>query len=71
MEGWEATQPWILSAVAAYFVLNFALTVWIWLVEGGQVFEGSTEKGEKVCHCYFWMGCVGAMAAVYCSSGTV
>lgn len=49
MEGWEATQPWIFGAVVAYFALNCALTIWIWLVDGGQVFEGTTEKGDKVC----------------------
>ncbi|KAL1954690.1 hypothetical protein VTO42DRAFT_794 [Malbranchea cinnamomea] len=49
--GWEATRPWIFSAVVAYFVLNFVLTIWILLVEAGQVFEGTTEKGEKVRLC--------------------
>jgi hypothetical protein len=46
--GWEATLPWILPAVVVYFALNGALTLWIWLVEAGQVFEGTRAGGEKV-----------------------
>ena len=46
--GWEATQSWILSAVVVYFTLNLALTIWIWAVEDGQVFEGTRVGGDKV-----------------------
>lgn len=48
--GWEATQsPWIIAAVASYFVLNSLLTYWIWAVEAGEVFRGKRESGEVVC----------------------
>jgi hypothetical protein len=48
--GWEATQsPWIIAAVASYFVLNSALTCWVWGVEAGEVFRGRREGGETVC----------------------
>ncbi|PGH33611.1 hypothetical protein GX50_03600 [[Emmonsia] crescens] len=46
--GWKISQEWTIAAVVVYFVLNFAFTVWIWLVEAGQVFEGSREGGEKL-----------------------
>jgi Microsomal signal peptidase 25 kDa subunit (SPC25) len=46
--GWEVTQPWMLPAVLIYFALNLALTIWIWGVEAGQIFEGTREGGEKV-----------------------
>ncbi|PGH26808.1 hypothetical protein AJ80_01574 [Polytolypa hystricis UAMH7299] len=45
--GWQATQAWIVWAVAVYFALNLALTAWIWGVEAGQVFEGS-RGGETL-----------------------
>lgn len=48
--GWEATtSPWIIAAVGSYFVLNSALTFWIWAVEAGQVFQGKRQTGETVC----------------------
>lgn len=47
-KGWEATKQWILPAVIAYFILNVALTMWIWTVEAGQVFEGTRHSGERV-----------------------
>ncbi|EER29731.1 hypothetical protein CPC735_074130 [Coccidioides posadasii C735 delta SOWgp] len=50
-KGWEATKPWILPAVIAYFVLNLALTLWIWGVEGGQIFEGSGDEIERLRIC--------------------
>jgi len=46
--GWEVTQPWMLSVVLIYFTLNLALTIWIWAVEAGQIFEGTREGGEKL-----------------------
>lgn len=48
--GWEATSsPWIIAAVASYFILNSALTFWIWAVEAGEVFSGKRKTGETVC----------------------
>lgn len=47
---WEATSsPWIIAAVASYFILNSALTFWIWAVEAGEVFSGKRKTGETVC----------------------
>lgn len=47
---WEATRsPWILAAVASYFILNSLLTYWIWAVEAGEVFRGKRKSGETVC----------------------
>lgn len=39
--GWEQTKYWTLWAVIVYFILNGALTFWIWKVEKGIVFVGS------------------------------
>lgn len=48
--GWEATtSPWIIAAVVSYFILNSALTFWIWAVEAGEVFSGKRKTGETVC----------------------
>ena len=48
--GWEATtSPWIIAAVATYFVLNTFLTYWIWAVEAGEVYSGKRKTGETVC----------------------
>ncbi|EEQ84701.1 signal peptidase complex component [Blastomyces dermatitidis ER-3] len=49
--GWNVSHTWTIAAVVTYFILNFAFTVWIWLVEAGQVFEGSREGGEKLHIC--------------------
>ncbi|KAL8639564.1 MAG: hypothetical protein Q9228_003416 [Teloschistes exilis] len=38
--GWDATKYWTLLAVIAYFILNGALTYWIWGVEKGKIFTG-------------------------------
>lgn len=47
--GWEATtSPWIIAAVVSYFILNSALTFWIWAVEAGEVFYGRRKTGETV-----------------------
>jgi hypothetical protein len=47
--GWEATtSPWIIAAVISYFILNSALTFWIWAVEAGEVFHGKRKTGETV-----------------------
>lgn len=37
-----------MASVISYFILNIAFTIWLWLVEAGQVFEGGTDGGEKV-----------------------
>ncbi|KAJ6134538.1 hypothetical protein N7523_000860 [Penicillium sp. IBT 18751x] len=47
--GWEATtSPWIIAAVVSYFILNSALTFWIWAVEAGEVFSGKRKTGETI-----------------------
>jgi hypothetical protein len=46
--GWDATKQYTGVACVAYFVLNGALTLWIWQVEKGTVFEGTREGGQKV-----------------------
>lgn len=47
--GWEATQsPWIIASVVVYFLLNSFFTVWVWLIEGGEVFLGRRSSGEVV-----------------------
>ncbi|KAL4916668.1 microsomal signal peptidase 25 kDa subunit-domain-containing protein [Aspergillus aurantiobrunneus] len=47
--GWEAVQsPWVISAVASYFILNSLLTYWIWAVEAGEVFRGKRGSGETI-----------------------
>ncbi len=38
--GFETTKGWTLIAVIAYFLLNGALTYWIWAVEKGTIFVG-------------------------------
>jgi hypothetical protein len=54
MLGWEATtSPWIIAAVASYFILNSILTYWIWAVEGGEVYAGKRKTGETVCSLIF------------------
>ncbi|KAL8712436.1 MAG: hypothetical protein Q9220_003284 [cf. Caloplaca sp. 1 TL-2023] len=42
--GWDATKFWTLWAVVAYFILNGALTYWIWGVEKGTIFAGEHNK---------------------------
>lgn len=39
--GWDQTKYWTLWAVVVYFLLNGALTLWIWNVEKGTVFVGN------------------------------
>ncbi|OAX77818.1 hypothetical protein ACJ72_07881 [Emergomyces africanus] len=39
--GWKISNSWTTAAVVAYFILNLAYNIWVWLVEAGQVFEGS------------------------------
>ncbi|OQV08887.1 hypothetical protein CLAIMM_13099 isoform 2 [Cladophialophora immunda] len=54
--GWDATKAYTAPACVAYFVLNSALTYWIWAVEAGTVFVGVRDGGQKVCHS--WSRCV-------------
>ena len=44
--GWEASKPFTLPAVVAYFVLNTAFTYWLWFVEKGLVYEGEGKTGK-------------------------
>ncbi|KAL9610818.1 MAG: hypothetical protein Q9204_009059 [Flavoplaca sp. TL-2023a] len=44
--GWDATKSWTLWAVIAYFILNGALTYWVWGVEKGKIFTG--EIGDTL-----------------------
>ncbi|OAP64026.1 hypothetical protein AYL99_03253 [Fonsecaea erecta] len=46
--GWDATKAYTGPACVAYFVLNGALTYWIWAVEAGTVFVGVREGGQKI-----------------------
>ncbi|KAK5446325.1 signal peptidase complex subunit spc2 [Exophiala xenobiotica] len=46
--GWDATKAYTGPACVAYFVLNSALTYWIWAVEAGTVFVGTREGGQKL-----------------------
>ena len=45
-QGWDATKELTLYAVVAYFLLNSALTYWIWGVEAGCIFAGSKDGDE-------------------------
>ncbi|KAL8695655.1 MAG: hypothetical protein Q9224_003258 [Gallowayella concinna] len=42
--GWDATKYWTFWAVLAYFILNGALTYWIWAVEKGKIFTGEINN---------------------------
>lgn len=42
--GWDQTKYWTLWAVVVYFLLNGALTLWIWKAEKGNVFVGTYNK---------------------------
>lgn len=46
--GWDKTKGLTLWAVVVYFVLNSALTYWIWAVEKGKIFTGE-RAGTLVC----------------------
>ena len=46
--GWDETKGYTFWAVIAYFILNGALTLWIWLAEKGKIFIG-TLGGTSVC----------------------
>lgn len=42
--GWDKTKYWTLWAVVVYFLLNGALTLWIWNVEKGNIFVGKYNQ---------------------------
>jgi hypothetical protein len=44
--GWEASRPYTLPAVVAYFFLNTAFSYWLWFVEAGMVYEGEGKTGK-------------------------
>lgn len=44
--GWEASKPYTLPAVVAYFILNTAFSYWLWFVEAGTVYEGEGKTGK-------------------------
>lgn len=44
--GWEASKPYTLPAVVAYFLLNGAFSYWLWFVEKGVVYEGEGKTGR-------------------------
>lgn len=46
--GFENTKLYSAIAVALYTLINTALTLWIWLVENGVVYEGTSPSGDKV-----------------------
>jgi signal peptidase complex subunit 2 len=46
--GFEGTKYYTAVAVLLYAILNSALTVWIWGVEKGIVYVGTSPMGEKV-----------------------
>lgn len=46
--GWDDTKYYTAAAVAVYTLVNGALTLWIWLVEKGVVYQGTSPSGEKV-----------------------
>lgn len=47
--GFESTKYYTAAAVALYTILNGALTLWIWGVEKGNIYVGTSPSGEKVC----------------------
>lgn len=46
--GFDDTKYYSAAAVALYTLLNGALTLWVWLVEGGTVYVGTSKTGDKV-----------------------
>ena len=46
--GWDATKQGTFWAVIVYFILNGALTFWIWGIEKGKVFNGEGKNGALV-----------------------
>ncbi|RQM05059.1 hypothetical protein DH86_00003645 [Scytalidium sp. 3C] len=46
--GFQATKYYTAAAVVAYSLLNGALTYWIWFVEKGKVYVGTSPTGERI-----------------------
>ena len=46
--GFDATKYYTAAAVAVYACLNGLLTLWIWGVEKGKVYVGTSPNGDKV-----------------------
>ncbi|EEY20011.1 conserved hypothetical protein [Verticillium alfalfae VaMs.102] len=46
--GFDATKQYSAIAVALYTLINSALTLWIWLVEKGVIYQGTSPSGEKI-----------------------
>jgi hypothetical protein len=46
--GFDNTKYITAGAVVVYAVLNSALTLWIWAVEKGVVYVGTSPNGETV-----------------------
>ncbi|KAI9769669.1 MAG: hypothetical protein M1840_003906 [Geoglossum simile] len=46
--GFESQKTFTTYAVFAYFVINTALTYWIWGIEKGKVYEGTAPNGTKL-----------------------
>jgi hypothetical protein len=55
VHGWDVTKPYTLPACVVYFILNTALTYWIWAVEKGTVFVGVRQGGQKVSKSLLWL----------------
>ena len=46
--GWEATKLWTACAVGFYAALNGGLSLWVWLVEQGTVYQGTAKDGRQL-----------------------
>ncbi|KFY27632.1 hypothetical protein V493_03382 [Pseudogymnoascus sp. VKM F-4281 (FW-2241)] len=46
--GFDSTKYYTAAAVTLYTLLNGALTLWVWLVEGGTVYVGTSKTGDKI-----------------------
>lgn len=54
--GFDSTKYYTAAAVAVYALLNGVLTFWIWGVEKGKVYMGTSPTGDKVGR--VWDACV-------------
>lgn len=45
--GFDSTKYYTAAAVAVYTCLNGALTFWIWGVEKGKIYVGTSPGGDK------------------------
>jgi signal peptidase complex subunit 2 len=46
--GWDVTKPYTLPACVLYFLLNGALTLWVYVFEKSLIFSGRREGGQKL-----------------------